>query len=211
MVAKLYCWLPHSHACCGRRFVCSADPGLGAAHVSGRSGAFVFSVCAVCSVARIFHFCLRRCRSMRSSDRRYASPSSPSVPRSGLKMPTRFWKGCLHCLRECVSLWQLRQCSWVSLRAATRAEDESCPSQRGGSSVWMGTCRQREIRRSGVSSRGQQLEDVSSHGSRQSGMDLLTFITSRLLRNPVYPEGDWEGVRPWPQLFSGGPGPRRGG
>ena len=32
---------------------------------------------------------------------------------------------------------------------------------------------------------GQQLEDVSSHGSRQSGMGLSTFVTNGLMRDPV--------------------------
>ena len=36
----------------------------------------------------------------------------------------------------------------------------------------------------------QQLEGVSSHGSRQSGLDLLMFITSGFLRDPACHEGD---------------------
>ena len=38
-------------------------------------------------------------------------------------------------------------------------------------------------------------------------MDLLTFITSGLLHDPVFHEGDWEGVRPWLRPFLTGRGP----
>ena len=36
------------------------------------------------------------------------------------------------------------------------------------------------------SSRGQHLEEVSSQGSVQSGMDWLTCVKTELLRDPVY-------------------------
>ena len=48
---------------------------------------------------------------------------------------------------------------------------------------------------------------MSSHGLVQSGMDLLTFITIGLLRDPVCHVGDWEGVRPWPRPFPAGRAP----
>ena len=38
-------------------------------------------------------------------------------------------------------------------------------------------------------------------------MDLLTFITIGLLRDPVCNVGDWEGVRPWPRPFPAGRAP----
>ena len=100
------------------------NPGLGAAHVRGRSGAFVcFWLFCLFDREDLF---LRRGRIMRSCQRRYASSSSPSVPRSGFKKnPLRFRKGCLHCMRECVSSWHIRQLPRFSLRTAARADHES--------------------------------------------------------------------------------------
>ena len=43
------------------------------------------------------------------------------------------------------------------------------------------------------------MKDVSSHGSKQSGMDFLTFIANGLFRDLACHEGDWDGVRPWPR------------
>ena len=54
---------------------------------------------------------------------------------------------------------------------------------------------------------GKQLEGVSSQGSVQSGIDLLTFMTTGLLRDPVCHAGDWEGVRPWSRLLPADRGP----
>ena len=57
-----------------------------------------------------------------------------------------------------------------------------------------------------LSCRGQQLKEVSSQGSVQSGIDLLVNIRDiriiylyEVLRDPVCHAGDWEGVRPWPR------------
>ena len=41
----------------------------------------------------------------------------------------------------------------------------------------------------------------------QSGIDLLTFMTTGLLRDPVCHAGDWEGVRPWSRLLPADRGP----
>ena len=56
-------------------------------------------------------------------------------------------------------------------------------------------------------SRGQQLEEESSQGLVQSGIDFEIFITTGLLRDPVCHAGDWEGVRPWPRPLPAGRGP----
>ena len=44
--------------------------------------------------------------------------------------------------------------------------------------------------------RGQELEEMSRQGSVRSGIYFETFITTRLLRDPVCHAGDWEGIRP---------------
>ena len=48
---------------------------------------------------------------------------------------------------------------------------------------------------------------MSSHGTRQSGIDLWTFITSGLLCDPVCQAGDWGSVRSWPRSLLAGRGP----
>ena len=55
------------------------------------------------------------------------------------------------------------------------------------------------------SSRGQQLEEGSSQGYVQSGIDFETFITTGLLRDPVCHAGDEEGT--WPHPSPAGRGP----
>ena len=56
-------------------------------------------------------------------------------------------------------------------------------------------------------SRGQQLEEASSQGSVQSGIDFESFLTTALFHNPVRHAGDWEGVRPWPRPLPASRGP----
>ena len=41
----------------------------------------------------------------------------------------------------------------------------------------------------------------------QSGIDLETLVTIRLLRDPVCHAGEWEGVRPWPRPLPASRGP----
>lgn len=65
----------------------------------------------------------------------------------------------------------------------------------------------RELRHSGAALGANSLEAVSSHGLVQSGMELLTFRTAGLLRDPVRHVGDWEGVRPRPRPMPAGRGP----
>ena len=104
------------------------------------------------------------------------------------------------------SSWQFKQWPWYSRRAAARAVGVRRPLHRGGSSVWI----DEHIANTSAkwcSSRGQQLEKVSSQGSVQSGIDFETFITTGLLRDPVCRAGDWEGVRPWPRPLPAGRGP----
>ena len=85
----------------------------------------------------------------------------------------------------------------VSRRASTRAVGVSRPLHRRESSVLMDEqTANTSVQR--CSSRGQQLGKVSRHGSMQSEIDLLTLITTGILRDPVCHSGDWEGVRPWP-------------
>ena len=64
---------------------------LGVAHASGPSESG--GVCSSCSNARVFP----PAKIMRTCQRRHASPSSPSCPRSGLKQPLALMKGCLRC------------------------------------------------------------------------------------------------------------------
>ena len=50
------------------------------------------------------------------------------------------------------------------------------------------------------------MDEVSSQGSVQSGIDLEAFMKTRLLRYPVCHAGKWEGVRPWPCPLPAGRG-----
>ena len=94
----------------------------------------------------------------------------------------------------------------VSRRASTRAVGVSRPLHRGESSVLMDEqTANTSVQR--CSSRGQQLGEVSSQGSVQSGIDLLTFMAIELLRDPVCHAGDWESVGRWPRQKPAGQGP----
>ena len=57
------------------------------------------------------------------------------------------------------------------------------------------------------SSRCRQLEEGSSQGSVQSGVEFETFIATGLLRDLVRHADDWEGVRPWPRPLPAGRDP----
>ena len=78
------------------------------------------------------------------------------------------------------------------------------PLHRGGSAVWMD---EQTANTSALccSSRGQQSEEMSNQGSVQLGIDLLTLMTTGLLRDPFCHAGDWEGIQPCPLPAGRGP------
>ena len=51
------------------------------------------------------------------------------------------------------------------------------------------------------------MEELSSQGSVQANIDLMTFMVTELLRDLICHAGDWERVRPWPRPLPAGRGP----
>ena len=85
-------------------FVCFSGPGRGAAHASGWNGAFGLS--GVCCLFGREGSSSWRCLTVCSCQRRNTSPSSPSVPKSGVQDAAEgVGAVCLHCSKECVSPW----------------------------------------------------------------------------------------------------------
>ena len=94
----------------------------------------------------------------------------------------------------------------VFSKTAARAVGVSRLLHKWGSSVWMD---EQTVNTTALwcSSRGQQLEEVPTQGSVQSRTDLMAFMTTVILRDPVCHAGDWEDVRPWPRPLRAGRGP----
>ena len=124
---------PRLCVCGSSRYVYFAGLGSGVLHARYPGGGDSFSGFSGLSV----RVCPRDDICMRVCQRRYASPSSPSCPRSGFKQPLASMKGRLNCLRECASSRQFRQWPPFSRSAAGRVVVVCRPLHRGGSSVWM--------------------------------------------------------------------------
>ena len=90
--------------------------------------------------------------------------------------------------------------------AAARAVGVSRPLHRVGSSIWMEE-QTASTSAKWCSSTGQRLEEASSQGSMPSGIDLLTIMTARSLRDPDCHSGNWGGVRPWSRPLMADQGP----